>query len=361
MKIEKLDITIADLVDGYADEGEKGVVGYGKKLDIRPPYQREFVYDEKQRNDVIESVLNGFPLNVMYWAVGNGDKYEVLDGQQRTISIGQYISGVFSVGDLYYTNQRGDVQDRINKYELAIYICDGAESEKLKWFEIINIAGEKLTDQERRNAVFSGPWVTDAKRYFSRNNCAAKNIGENYVKGSPIRQEFLETAIKWISGGAVEDYMGLHQSDKNAEELWSYFQSIIDWIEATFTTARPKFMRKVDWGKLYTEYRQCELDPESIEEKITQLILDDDVQNKSGIYTYLLDGDEQHLKIRAFSDNMKQKVYENQKHICLHCKKTFKINKMEGDHIVPWRDGGSTVEDNLQMLCKRCNQKKYSN
>ena len=359
MEIERHEITIADLVDGYADKGEEGVVGYGGRLDIRPPYQRNFVYKNKQRDDVIRSVLSGFPLNVMYWAVGDGGKYEVLDGQQRTISICQYVEkGIFSVDGLYYSNQPDDVQKRINRYNLAIYICDGTDSEKLDWFRIINIAGEKLFDQELRNAVYSGPWATDAKRYFSRTNCVAKEISKNYVKGNPDRQELLETAIKWISGGDIEDYMGRHQHDESAKQLWLYFQKVIDWISASFTEVRPKLMKKVDWGPLYAAYKNQALDAEVIERKIAQLLKDKDIQRQQGVYPYILDGNEQHLKIRLFDDDQKQRGYEKQEGVCPMCSKKFRINEMEGDHIVPWKDGGSTVDENLQMLCKPCHQKK---
>ncbi len=361
MEIEKHEITIADLVDGYEDRGEEGVVGYGGRLDIRPSYQREFVYKDKQRNDVIKSVLNGFPLNVMYWAEGDSGKYEVLDGQQRTISICQYVEKkMFSVDGLYYSNQPDDVQSRINNYELAIYICDGADSEKLNWFRIINIAGEKLTNQEMCNAVYSGPWVTDAKRYFSRYNCVAKEISKNYVKGDPIRQDLLETAIKWINNGDVEDYMGQCQHDESAECLWTYFQDVINWIKSTFTVARPKIMKSVDWGKLYAEYKDQSLDSKLFEKRIAELLKNKDVQKHSGIYPYLLDGNERHLKIRIFDDEMKQRAYELQEGVCPMCTKKFRINEMEGDHILPWKDGGSTVDENLQMLCKPCHQKKSS-
>ena len=225
MKIEQLEITVADLVDGYDDKGESGVFGYGGKLDIRPPYQREFVYTGKQRDDVIRSVLGGFPLNVMYWAVRPDGNFEVLDGQQRTISIAQYFNSDFSIDGLYYTNQPDDVCELIKNYKLMIYVCDGDPSEKLNWFRIVNIAGERLTNQELRNSVYSGPWVSKAKRYFSRTNCAAKRISNDYVTGNPIRQELLETAIKWVSSDQIEDYMGIHQNEQNVDELWSSLPS----------------------------------------------------------------------------------------------------------------------------------------
>jgi len=219
MKIERTEIAIRDLVDDYSDDGEGGFVGYSGRLDIRPPYQREFVYKERQRDDVIRSVLAGFPLNVMYWAMRPDGRYEVLDGQQRTISLSQYVSGDFSIDGLYYSNQPDDVRDRIDGYELTIYLCDGDASEKLRWFEIVNIASEALTRQELRNAVYAGPWVSDAKRYFSRTGCAAKAISDTYQKKNPIRQELLEMVIRWASGGKIDDYMALLKDSYRAENL----------------------------------------------------------------------------------------------------------------------------------------------
>ena len=363
MKVEQLEITVAELVDGYDDRGESGVVGYGGKLDIRPPYQREFVYVDRQRDDVIRSVLGGFPLNVMYWAVRADGSYEVLDGQQRTISIGQYFNGDFSIDDLYYTNQPDDVCELIKNYRLMIYVCDGTTSEKLDWFRIVNIAGERLTDQELRNAVYSGPWVSEAKRYFSRTGCAAKQISNDYIKGRPIRQELLETAIKWASGGQIEDYMGLHQHDQDIEELWSHFRAVIDWIETTFPKKRPNVMRGVDdWAALYAQHKKKDLDPVALEEEINHLLgLENDViQKQQGIYPYVLDGDERHLNLRAFTNNQKNSAYERQQGVCPSCDKKFEIGQMEGDHIKPWKDGGLTVVENLQVLCKPCNRKKSS-
>lgn len=216
MKIELKEITIRELTEGYVDNAENGVVGYNGKLDIRPPYQREFVYKDKQRDAVIETINKNFPLNVLYWAVCENGRFEVIDGQQRTISIAQYVNGDFSLNGLYFHNLQKDEQEKILNYKLMIYWCTGTDSEKLAWFKIINIAGEKLTDQELRNAVYSGTWVTDAKRYFSKNGCAAYQIGEKYLNGSAIRQEYFETAIKWISDNNIEEYMAKHQHEPNA-------------------------------------------------------------------------------------------------------------------------------------------------
>lgn len=364
MKIERREITIRDLVEGYSDDGEGGVVGYGGRLDIRPAYQREFVYRDKQRDDVIRSVLAGFPLNVMYWALRPDGRYEVLDGQQRTISISQYVSGVFSIDGRFYSNQPDDVRERIDGYALTIYQCDGNASEKLEWFRIVNIAGERLTDQELRNAVFAGPWVTDAKRYFSRAGCAAQGIADSYMKGSPIRQELLQTAIRWASGGEITDYMGRHQHDADADGLWAHFRGVIEWVAATFPTARPQLMRDVDWGPLYEQHRGDTLDPAALEAEIGSLLAlggrgrTSPVRKPSGVYAHALDGDERHLNLRAFDRAQKTAAYERQDRRCAACGKEFEFAQMEGDHITPWRDGGLTDDDNLQMLCKSCNRRK---
>jgi hypothetical protein len=298
----------------------------------------------------------------MYWAVKNDGNYEIIDGQQRTISICQYVNGDFSINGMAFHNLTNDKQEQILDYELMVYYCEGKDSEKLEWFKTINIAGEKLTDQELRNAVYSGSWVTDAKRYFSKTNCAAYKIGSDYLTGSPIRQDYLETAIKWISDGKIEDYMSEHQHDPNASALWIYFQSVISWIEATFPKKynknRKKFMKGIDWGTLYNQFKDEILDANKLEEEIQKLILDDDVTNKKGIYPYVLTRNEKYLSIRAFTDAMKIKVYEKQKGICVKCGEHFELNQMEADHITPWHEGGKTIEENCQMLCKTCNRKK---
>ncbi len=357
MKIELKKITIREVVEGYVDSAENGVSGYGGRLNIRPKYQREFVYKDRQRDAVIETVTKNFPLNVMYWAVCEDGTFEVIDGQQRTISICQYINGDFAYMFRYFHNLPNDEQEEILNYELMVYFCSGTDSEKLKWFQTINIAGEELTQQELRNAVYSGEWVTDAKRYFSRNGCAASKIASDYVRGSAIRQEYLETAIRWISDGNIEIYMAQHQHDANAAALWRYFQSVITWVEQTFNRKRP-IMKGVDWGPLYNKYKDEVYNVEELEQQIQKLILDDDVTKQSGIYPYLLTGDERHLSIRAFSLAMKQAAYERQKGICPMCNEHFDLKQMEGDHITPWHAGGRTTAENCQMLCRDCNRRK---
>ena len=357
MKIELKEITVKELSEGYVDNAEEGVFGYGGKLDIRPPYQREFIYKDKQRDAVIDTITKKFPLNVMYWAVRDDGNFEIIDGQQRTISACQYITGAFSFNSMYFHNLQDDEQKKILDYGLMVYLCSGTDSERLKWFETINIAGEKLTPQELRNAVYSGPWVSDAKRYFSKSGCAASGIASDYVGRSAIRQEYLETAIKWISKDNINEYMATHQHDQNANMLWNYFRSVINWVEATFKNKR-KIMKNVDWGSLYNEYKDTRVDTDKIEEETQKLVQDDDISKQSGIYPYILTRDEKHLSIRAFTKNMKQKVYEKQKGICTICKKQFDLSGMEADHITPWHEGGRTIEENCQVICKNDNRTK---
>ncbi|MCY4300410.1 MAG: DUF262 domain-containing protein [Aestuariivita sp.] len=357
MKIQLREVTIRELAENYSDDGEGGVKGYKGKLDIRPPYQREFVYGEKERNSVIETIQEGFPLNVMYWADRGNDAFEIIDGQQRTISICQYVHGNFSINGMAFYNLQEDQKNHIFDYVLRVYACSGTDSERLKWFETINIAGKTLTKQELRNAVYHGSWVSDAKGYFSRKNCPAQSLGNKLLQGSANRQEYLETAIKWMNNGNIEKYMSKRQHDKSAVALWNYFRSVIDWVNATFITYR-KFMKGVEWGALYNRFKNIDLDPIAIEKETARLILDDDVTNKSGIYPYLLDGDEWNLNIRPFTPAMRQKVYEKQEGICPECGKHFKIEEMDADHIIPWSQGGKTEEDNCQMISRKCNQRK---
>ncbi|MDC0139379.1 DUF262 domain-containing protein [Hyphomicrobiales bacterium] len=364
MKIELKKITVRELTDSYMDNDEGGVIGYGGKLDIRPPYQREFIYKDKQRDAVISTLEKDFPLNVMYWSVQKGGKFEVIDGQQRTISICQYVEGDFSVNigsfpeSRAFHNLQQNEQEQILNYELMVYLCSGTDSEKLEWFKTINIAGEELTDQELRNAVYHGSWVSDAKRHFSKNNCPAYGIGSTYLSGSVIRQDFLETAIKWISeNGGIETYMSKNQNEPNANDIWFYFQSVINWIKAVFPNYRRE-MKGIDWGFLYNEFKDQKLDTGKLEEKIARLMEDEDVGSKKGIYSYLLTGKEKHLNIRAFNPKQKRESYEKQKGICKVCNEHFEIEEMEADHITPWHEGGKTSSENCQMLCKEDNRRK---
>lgn len=360
MKIGMRHVTVRQLVENYADNGEAGVTGYCGKLNIRPAYQREFVYKEKQRDAVIDTVRRGFPLNTMYWAVA-GDGFELMDGQQRTISMCQYVQGDFSVvidgSPFYFANLPVERQEQILNYELSVYVCEGTDQEKLDWFRVINIAGEKLTEQELRNAIDTGPWLAAAKTWFSKSGAPAAAIGSKLLNGTPIRQDYLETALDWLSGGKIEHYMATHQHDQNANELWTYFQNVINWVNLTFPNYR-KEMKGVAWGPLYNRFKDENLDTVALEARVASLMQDEDVSRKPGIYDYVLSGSERALSIRAFTDNMRREAFERQKGICPACTKPFEIGEMEADHITPWSKGGKTIAANCQMLCKADNRTK---
>lgn len=361
MKIELKRITVRELTKGYKDSAECGVVGYGGKLDIRPAYQREFVYGVDQRDSVIVTLRKDYPLSIMYWASCSDGNFEVVDGQQRTISICQYVNRDFSVvidkQRLGFNNLLPDQQQQILDYELMVFICNGIHSEKMAWFRTINIAGEAHTEQELRNAVYPGPWLSDAKRYFSKTGCAAYGLASGYAKGVPLRQQYLETAIQWISGGEVDRYMADHQFDSEADALWQCFQDVIAWVKATFP-AYLKEMKGINWGELYDLHKDRSLDPTALEAEVATLMEDEYVSNKSGIYSYVLDGKEKHLNIRLFNQKQKREAYQRQKGICPACTKRFDIDEMEGDHITPWKLGGKTDAENCQMLCKGDNRTK---
>lgn len=357
MKIELKQILIKDVVEGYKNDEEEGVVGFSGKLNIRPKYQREFIYKDKQRDAVIETINKSFPLNVMYWVKNEDGTFEVMDGQQRTISFCEYVDGKFALDFKYFHNLTNDEKEKILNYKLMIYFCEGKDKEKLDWFKIINIAGVKLTDQELRNAIYTGTWLTDAKRHFSKTGCPAYNMAKDYLTGVPIRQDYLETAISWISNGKIEGYMAKNQDKPNANELWLYFQSVISWIKAIFPTYY-KEMKGVDFGTLYNKFKDKEFNSKAIDKEIAKLMQDDEVEKKSGIFPYILTRDEKYLNLREFTSNQKREAYQRQKGICPKCKKHFEIEEMEGDHIDPWSKGGKTTAENCQMLCKHDNRIK---
>lgn len=360
MKIKLHEIPVREVVEGYIDSAENGVVGYKGRLNIRPAFQREFIYKDKQRDEVIRTVQKNFPLNVMYWVQGDDGNFEILDGQQRTISLCQYVNGDYSIDHMGFDNLTKTERQQIWDYPLMIYICEGTDKEKLDWFKIINIAGEQLTAQELRNAIYTGEWLTEAKKYFSKTACPAYAIASEYLSGSPIRQNYLETAIRWIASRdskEIEDYMATHQHDTNCNEIWLYFQTVINWVKATFPNYR-KEMKGLDWGVFYDKYGAGKHDPKQLEARIVELMEDEDVTKNSGIYEYLLDGDEKHLSIRAFTPKMARAAYEWQKGICPKCTKHYAIDDMQADHITPWSKGGKTVPENCQMLCEDCNRRK---
>lgn len=363
MKFNIQQIPLRDIYEGYSDDEENGVYAYGRKLCCRPAYQREFIYKDKQRDAVVESVMRDMPLNVFYWSQNeNPDTheitYELMDGQQRTLSLMQYIDGEFSVNYQYFFNLTDSQKNQILDYKLTVYICEGTDEEKLDWFQTINIAGEKLTDQELLNAIYSGKWVTDAKRYFSKNNCVASNLASDYMNGNPIRQDYLHTVLEWKADEeniAVEEYMARHQHDNSANTLWRYFQNVINWVKVTFPVKR-KIMKGLPWGIYYNALKNNNYDSDALEIRIKELLLDDDVTNLKGIYIYLLTGKEKHLNIRAFSESDKMRKYKEQGGVCPMCGETFLYEKMDGDHILPWSQGGKTEYSNLQMLCIACNR-----
>lgn len=366
MDVQLKNITIRDLADGFIDDPDKGVVGYGGQLVIRPPYQREFIYSNRKRDDVIRTVRKSFPLNAMYWAKCSGDGYELIDGQQRTLSICRYIAGDFSVKfegmPQYFSGLTESEKEQILNYELFIYICSGDDKEKLDWFRITNIAGDDLTSQELRNSIYTGTWLMCAREHFSREGTPVALYGSKYIKGSPVRQELLEKVLRWISArdfGApdIERYMANHQQDTDADELSSYFESLMAWIKDTFPVYR-KEMRSVDWGLLFNQFGGKRLPADKFEQRIAQLMTDDDVTKKSGVYEYVLTGNESALSIRAFTESMRRASYERQQGICPICKNYFEYDEMEADHIDPWSLGGKTVAENCQMLCREDNRRK---
>ncbi|MFC0131518.1 HNH endonuclease [Massilia eurypsychrophila] len=372
MRIELIRVTVRQVAENYLDNDEDGVIGYDGKLNIRPKYQREFVYDAKQRDAVVETIRKGFPLNVMYWAVNEDGTYEVLDGQQRTISFCQYAAGHFSINidghPMAMHNLTHPEKEKILNYELMVYACEGNDQDKLDWFKTINIAGAELTAQELRNAVYAGPWLTHAKSIFSKTNGAAYGLSSKYVSGAPIRQELLEKALYWKSDGEIEHYMSVHQHDQNANELWNYFQNVVWWVQQTFTTYR-KEMKGVEWGPLYDRFNDRQFNTDELEMRTSELMQDPDVTKHKGIYTYLLIGDERYLSIRQFDPRERRAAYERQNHKCAfgtRChtpgnntgQHVFEIDEMQGDHITPWSKGGKTIAENCQMLCIPCNRDK---
>ncbi|MBQ2586663.1 MAG: HNH endonuclease [Bacteroidaceae bacterium] len=372
MTIEKREVTVREITRGYVNNDEQGVRGYNGLLDIRPPYQREFIYNDKEQQAVINTVLHGYPLNVMYWvkrSEGAECPYEVMDGQQRTLSLCEYVAGKFSFYFKNFFNQPEDVRKKILDYPLTIYVCEGEPSEKLEWFKTINIAGKPLNEQEINNAIYAGPFVSDAKRHFSKSNCGAYRLGKELVNGTPIRQDFFKKALEWMADHetrmgkrqSVVGYMAEHQHDPNANNLWTYFQNVLNWAITNFEMKKfKKIMKGLDWALLYDRYHEKTLNTAEMWKQISTLMRDSEIQKQAGIIPYVLTGDEHYLDLRAFPEDIKLAVWEKQNHICAHCGKEFDLEFMEGDHITPWREGGRTVIENCQMLCKECNRRKGS-
>ena len=366
MEIKLQSIRVRDLVAGYENDADKGVWGYGGRLDIRPPYQREFRYDLKQKQAVVNTILKGFPLNIMYWSVVGDDKFEMIDGQQRTLSICEFRYHDFNIVDpergvLFFGSLTDEEKEKFLDYELSVYFCTGTDKEKLDWFRVINIAGERLLDQELLNAIYVGPFISDARRHFSKNGCPAYKMASDLLNGNAIEQAYLSTVLHWAARRdgikEVSEYMSLHQYDANANQLWAYFSSIVTWVRSTFIKYR-KEMKGLDWGLLYDNYHEKIYDTAQLEQRIHDLMEDDEIMKTSGIYSYVLSGDLRDLSFRTFDKKQKREAYERQQGICAHCGKHFELEEMEGDHITPWAEGGVTTAENCQMLCKDCNRKK---
>lgn len=370
MKTTNLEPTIREVIEGYTDNGEGGIFGYGGALILCPPYQRNHVYSIQQEQAVINTIRANLPLGIMYWAdIGDG-KYELMEGLQRTMAICRYIGlwgadgrrrGVFTTEDHRGATNLDDAEvEQILNYRLDVKVCTGTPSEKLKWYETINTAGVPHKPQELRNAAYHGEHVTDAKRYFSKINCDAQVIGGKYVSKAVNRQELLELGLDWISGGGTDnilEYMSEHQHDKNAIPVIEHFRDVIAWVEGTFPTYR-KEMKGLPWGRLYDEFKDKSLDILAMDEEIKNLMMDDEVSSKKGIYEYVLTRKKKHLNLRSFTDKQKREVYERQGGVCSITKEPMDIGEMEADHITPWSLGGKTTLDNCQMISKEANRRK---
>lgn len=389
-------LTIRDLVNGFTEDTKTGkVTGFGGKLDIRPPYQREFVYEMDKQKAVIKTVLAGYPLNVMYWAKKPDDTFELMDGQQRTISICKYYMDQYSVDIDVAGNKMiktfsnlGDRQKQFLDYPLTVYICEGSEDNKLAWFRIINISGIKLTDQEMRNAIYNGTWVTDAKRYFSREDGEGFRSEGHSSTGHPygdyvnvvggkksekenavVRQKLLEIVLKWAVDKynrehklpssdkmTIENYMDSHRSNPNARELWRYYEDVIEWVKSTFPDYKD-FMKSVDWGILYNQYHNTT--PVDAKDRVSKIMQSaDEISNIKNVYLAVLADDLKYLNARSFDKKDMKRKYSEQSGKCAYCHNDFAESEMHGDHIRPWSKGGKTEYENLQMLCTSCNIKK---
>ena len=378
------DITVDDICKGfvYNEYEGKGLYGLSGKLVIQPEYQRNYIYaDGKKDVAVIESLLKGYPLGLIYFVKVADDKYEVLDGQQRITSFGRFKTGKFPIIDdngmqQYFKGLDPELQDKILNSKLTIYICEGDEPEIKAWFKTINIAGVPLNNQELLNAIYSGPFVTAAKEEFSNSNNANIQKWSAYIKGEVNRQQYLETALLWVSKGNIDAYMSAHRKDDNIKELKSYFNSVIDWISSVFSDVEPS-MRGLPWGDLYEKYHKNSYNPSEVSDKLQDLLSDISVTDKKGIYEYILDGcqNPKFLNIRVFDERTKKTVYSKQTAAakdentsnCPYCamsgnqammKRLWKYAEMEADHVTAWSKGGSTDIENCQMLCKTHNASK---
>ena len=390
--------TVADLCDGYLSNSDDGsstdsVFGFGNRLNIRPSFQRNNVYNDEKRNAVIQTILNKCPLNTMYWVDMENGKYECLDGQQRTLAICKYLCGEFAVSSPLFpsnlaqdfpnlqTNLNNIAQDILD-YELDIYVCKGTPAEKMLWFHVINTSGEPLNEQELRNSSYTGMWLSDAKARFSSSNgrgVVLANINPNNNQNEPLlsgswnRQEFLQTALDWISNSkntTIESYMLNHRGDSDASELWQYFSQVLEWVRGKFITYNSA-LKGMNWGEIYKNFNEgkynnsiIQKSASEIQSEIIRLNNDKEVTAKmSGIYKYIITGEQKYLQLRTFDESIARAVYEKQKHMCIYCQqeginKEYAFKEMEADHIQPWSKGGKTEESNCQMLCKKHNASK---
>lgn len=381
----KTTITIKDICDGfiYNELEGKGLFGLAGKLTIQPEYQRNYIYASdggKREVAVIESVLRGYPLGLIYFHKVTAEKLEVLDGQQRITSIGRFVTGKFAIKDSngleqYFSGMDEDKQELILNTELLIYECEGTEGEIKDWFKTINIAGVPLTPQELLNAVYSGPFVTLAKETFSNSQNANIQKWGSYIKGSANRQEFLERALDWVSQGQIGEYMSRHRQDNNINELKRYFNSVIDWVSSVFVDVESE-MRGIEWGRLYELHHKKPFNSAKVSAELKRLYGDPYVKNRKGIFEFILGGstDFKLLDIRIFDEVTKKSVYKTQtdkaktkgKSNCPHCAIGHDANKtkiwlpaeMDADHVTAWSKGGGTDVKNCQMLCKTHNRAK---
>ena len=379
----RTDITIAEICKGfqYNELEGRGLFGLDGKLTIQPEYQRNYIYaDGKKDVAVIDSILKGYPLGIIYFNKVADDKYEVLDGQQRITSIGRYVTRKFPIKDSngmeqYFNGLPKDLQDKIMLTPLLIYICEGEESEIKEWFKTINIAGVPLNEQETLNAIYSGPFVTLAKAEFSNSQNSNVQKWSAYISGSVIRQDFLHTALNWVSQGAIDNYMSKHRHDNNINELKTYFSSVIDWASTTFKSVE-KEMCGLEWGKLYETYHNQAYSTDNVDEKVKELYGDPYIKNRKGIFEYILGGCKDHklLNVRVFDEATKRTVYAKQTKAaetaghsnCPLCalgdnnnkNRIWKLSEMDADHVTAWSKGGATDINNCEMLCVTHNRAK---
>lgn len=379
----KTEITVKEICNGFVYnklEG-KGLFGLSGKLTIQPEYQRNYIYaDEGREASVIESVLKGYPLGLIYFKKKSEDEFEVLDGQQRITSIGRFVTDLFAIKDAntheqYFNGMAKDKKTKILETKLLIYECEGTESEIREWFKTINIAGIPLNNQELLNAVYSGLFVTAAKAEFSNSQNANIQKWRAYIKGNANRQDFLECALKWVSKGNISEYMSRHRTDENIDELKIYFNTVIDWISAVFEDVK-KEMCGLEWGRLYETYHSRAYNPAQVSAQVRKLYADPYVKSRRGIFEYVLGGstDTKLLDVRVFDDATKRSVYESQTEVakakgesnCPLCtlgpdanrRKIWSLKEMEADHVAAWSRGGGSNPENCQMLCETHNQAK---